>query len=409
VKCSRDMKAIKAAVEKWYRDNDTKMKLTKTGLIATDREQLTDTDHPGLHAVADSVKTEKLLTTYVSALYRGTEVPMNPNYNSIIETFRTSCSGGMKIDGIPMGMNVQNLPRGGRVRECVIPRQGWVFGFCDFDTLEMRTLAQVCLHLFGFSALADAVHEGLDFHSAMAADMLKVPYRDFMAKLKTGDKEYKNARQGCKIANYGMAGGMGWSTFIKYAKGFGVIVDADLAQRLHGQFRNKWIEMPHYFRHISYLCREGRAEKFIFPITGMYRGNVSYTAGCNSPFQHLAAKGAKMSVYEVARECYVDAGSPLFSCRPFLFAHDEIGMEIPYDAIGPKAAHEAMVRLEQIMVECMKHWCPDVPIAASGFMARRWYKGADPVYQKGIMVPSKPVVIGKDAKGYDIIEWQADL
>jgi len=399
VKCSRDMKAIKGAVEKWYRDNDTKMKLTKTELIATDREQLTDTDHPGLHAVADSVKVEKLLTTYVSALYRGTEVPMNPSYNSIIETFRTSCSGGMKIDGIPVGMNLQNMPRGGRVRQCVIPREGWVFGFVDFNTLEMLTLAQVCLDLFGFSEIAKAAWEGEDFHSSMAADMLGEPYRDFHAKIKAGDKKAKETRQFNKISNYGFAGGMGWRTFIKYAKGFGVTVNEELAQKLHGQFRSKWIEMPHYFRHISYLCRRGRAEQIIFPRTGMCRGDVPYAAACNGEFQHLAAKGAKDSTYEVARECYVDAGSPLFGCRPFLFAHDEIGMEIPYDAIGPKAAHEAMVRLEQIMVKCMKHWCPDVPIAASGAMARKWHKGADAVYVDGLMVPSKP-----EGKG-----WVADL
>ncbi len=131
----------------------------------------------------------------------------------------------------------------------------------------------------------------------------------------------------------------------------------------------------------------------------MYRGDVSYSAACNGNFQHLAAKGAKMAVYEVARECYVDAGSPLFGCRPFLFAHDEIGMEIPYDAIGPKAAHEALARLEQIMVDAMKFWCPDVPIGVSGAMARRWFKGAEAVTQKGIVVPCKP-----EGRG-----WVADL
>lgn len=131
----------------------------------------------------------------------------------------------------------------------------------------------------------------------------------------------------------------------------------------------------------------------------MVRGNVRYTAACNSSFQHLAAKGAKRALWQVSYECYCDAGSPLYGCRPWLFAHDEIGMEVPYDAFGPKHAHEAAVRLEQVMVEAMKYWCPDVPIAASSAMTRRWYKGADAVYRNGIMVPCKPQ--GRD--------WVADL
>lgn len=705
---SRNMKAIRAEIEKWYRDHNRQMKLTATGQIATDREQLTTTDHPGLNAVAESVRTEKLLTTYVAALKRGTVVPLNPKYNPIIETFRTSCSGGMKIDGVPVGMNVQNLPRKGKVRECIIPRPGWRFAFCDFDTLEMRTLAQTCLDLFGYSFIADAIKAGRDLHVDFAADMLGMNYERAMALHLAGDPEIKNARQfcfhpdtealtpsgwkkiedltesdyvaaaipedgdirlewqrptalsrrvadqglvhlktegidlrvtpehrmlairgdgtpevttplempkkrgwwntgkapggewepdekllrlavatqadgsisyhqitfgftkqrkidrmrtllegfahderttskgvilfvihgnntypsgrqtpkgpaedigallsnkqfdqrwlklssrsrqivldevqhwdatctgrmvsfrylnmnkrsaeivqiiatlegrktrltqekpsgiwalsirnhpirkndrsrgdnliakkieyegdvvclsvpstfvlvrdggipvvtgNCKISNYGMAGGMGPHAFVDYAKNMGgLIVTLDQAKALHRGFRNKWREMNDYFAHCAFLCSEGNAKHIVFP-SGLVRGDVNYTATCNGFFQHLAAMGAKAALYQVSKECYTDAGSPLFGCRPWLFAHDEIGMEIPYEALGPRRSHAAAMRLQEVMIEQMRIWVPSVPIGATVAMTGRWYKGAEPLFVDGLLVPVKP-------------------
>ena len=389
VKASRDMKKIRAEIERWYKDADREMKFTPKGAIATDREQLTTTDHPGLHAVAESVRLGKLLTTYVPVLERGISVPITPNYNPIIETFRTSCSDP----------NLQNPPRKGGVRDCFIPREGNVFAFCDYDTLEMLTLAQVCLDLFGYSEIAEAAKAGQDFHLAMAADMLEIPYSQAHALHEANDPNIGEARQGCKIANYGFAGGMGWRTFIEYAKGFGQTIEPSLAQKLHGGFRKKWREMNDYFSHCSFLCDGGRAERVEFVRSGLVRGLVPYTAVCNGFFQHLAAMGAKEALYRVVKECYIDAGSPLYGCRPWLFAHDEIGMEIPYAALGPIRAHEAAMRLQEVMIEAMKFWCPDVPIGATVNMCRRWLKGAKPVKIRGLLTPSR-----KDGK-----QWVADV
>jgi hypothetical protein len=133
---------------------------------------------------------------------------------------------------------------------------------------------------------------------------------------------------------------------------------------------------------------------------------VPYTAVCNGFFQHLAAMGAKAALYAVVKECYLDTSSPLYGCRPWLFAHDEIGLEIPYYDIGRKtAADAAMRRLSEIMVEVMSKWVPDVPVKAEGVLCRRWYKGAEPAFDGDVLVPSKPV--------YDPVKdktiWVADM
>ena len=176
-----------------------------------------------------------------------------------------------------------------------------------------------------------------------------------MARYESGDQEITGARQWAKIGNYGMAGGMGPRAFVDYAKSMGgMIVTPDQAFALWKGFRKKWREMKRYFAHCAFLCDGGNAEHIVFERSGLVRGDVTYTATANGFFQHLAAMGAKAALYQVSKECYIDAGSPLFNCRPWLFAHDEIGMEIPYEAFGPKRTHEAAMRLQKVMVEQMK-------------------------------------------------------
>jgi hypothetical protein len=400
IKESRDTKAIMAAVETWYREHQRPFKYTDGGKVATDREQLTEVEcvcgfdfrgcscdadgvHRGLWAVAEVVRLQKLLSTYIRALERGTK-----------------CSQGMKIDGVPMGTQLQNPPRKHGVRECFVPRPGWVFAFCDFDTLEMLTLAQVCIELFGYSHIADAAWRLEDFHLALAADMMEMDYLEAKARLDNGDERVADMRQGAKIANYGFAGGMSWRTFISYAKGFGAVITPSLSKKLHSGFRRKWREMNEYFRFVSTLIGDGnRARVVEFPKSKMMRGNVTYTATANGFFQHRAAMGAKAALYQVSKECYLDLDTPLYGCRPFLFAHDEIGMEIPYSG---KRASDAAFRLQSAMIEEMSEWCPDVPIAATAVMSRRWYKGAKPVYENDeetLLLPCRPE--GK--------QWVADV
>lgn len=403
---TRDMKKIKSAVEDWFAMAGQIPKLTPTGQVSTDREQLTTTDHKGLRAVAESVRVEKLLKTYIPALERGIVVPVCPSYNAITETYRTSCSGGQKIDGVPIGVNIQNWPRGGKARECVIPRPGYIFVFCDYDTVEMRSFAQVCITLGYDSRLAEIFHADKDPHVLLASEIYETPYEDALAQYQAGDKAAENARQYSKIGNYGLLGSMGPEAFVDYAKGYGIIIPFKLAQTIWKKFRRTWPEVNPYFRRASFLCEQGehgRAEQIEFVLTQYRRGNVPYTAVCNGEFQNPVAIGATNALYEVERECLVDAGSPLYGSRGWYFGHDEIGVEVPYDEIGPKASHAAAMRLQEIMVSEMTKIIPDVPIKASVNACRRWYKGAKAKYdQNKYLAPVKPV------KRDDKTEWVID-
>jgi DNA polymerase I-like protein with 3'-5' exonuclease and polymerase domains len=352
---------------------------------------LTRTGDKNLLEVSDYVHTGKLLTTYVPVLFQGTEIPINASFNPILETFRTSCRGP----------NLQNLPRKGDVRGCFVSRGNTVFVTCDYDTLEMRTLAQTYLDLIGPSPLAEALKQGLDPHLSLAADLLGITEEEAARRYEAGDKEVENARQFGKIGNFGFPGGLSALTFVDYARtSYGKEVSPELAQRLHKTFRTRW-KMEPYFRHCSGLTGPDVAERLEFPRSGLVRGRVPYTAVCNSYFQHLAAMGAKDALYHVSKECYL-GGSPLAGSRPVVFLHDEILMEVPYG--DPVKASAAADRLQQVMIERMSHWVPDIPIKATPGMMKRWTKGVKPVRQDGVLVPSKPV-----KKGDDKIVWEADL
>lgn len=390
LKWARKMAHVHALVQETYDKHCLDVPMTEGGKgevknpkVSTSRDTLLMRawpgiePHPGMVAVSELVRIGKLLSTYIPMLEMGTLVPINPRYNCILETYRTSCSKP----------NIQNLPREGGVRNCWYARPGYVFGFCDYDTLEMRTLAQICIWLFGHSEIAEAIKEGKDLHAAFAAAMLGIDYEDILVLLEDEDDIAVETRQGAKIANYGAAGGMGAEAFVEYARGFGVEVTIDRARELLGGFKAMWPEMVDYFAHCSGLANSKDEDLGInqieFFLSGLIRGDVGYTQICNGFFQNLAAMGAKMAIFEVAMLCYTDKSSPLYGCRPWLFAHDEIGLEIPFDGTdaGRVRASEAMKELERVMVLCMEEFVPDVPIGATGAICFTWIKGAKPVFR----------------------------
>jgi DNA polymerase I len=385
----RDMKAIRKAVFEHYTKHGLDIPLTETNQVSTDRDTLHNgryaevEKHPGLVSVSDVVRIQKLLKTYVPVLEKGVEVPVTPSYNVMVESFRTSCAKP----------NVQQPPRKGGVRECFVPRSEptpHVYIFADYSTLELRTLAQTCLDLFGYSRMAEVIREGKDLHLDMAIAILGggMSYEEAIEKYKAGDVLMKDARQRSKTVNFGCPGGLGSSTLVEYMRNSGFSVSERDARTLIDLYKRNWPEMVDYFNHVGNLCgAEEGAERITHPRTNMPRGKVRYTAAANHYFQHLAAIGAKDALYHVSRECYTDRMSPLYGSRPVFFLHDEIGMETPYH--DPKRASDAAARLSEIMVERMRIWCPDVPIEAGPVMMRRWFKGAEAVYVDRMLVPSR--------------------
>lgn len=374
-KGSKNMTVVKELVARAYAVDGRVPPKTDKGAVKTDRRTLEESHDALLIMLAESGKTAKLINTFLPVLNQGADGPIHPRYNVLVDSGRTSSSSP----------NVQQLPRKGGVRECFVPREGWVYVAADYHVAELCSLAQVIVTQFGYSKMADALNAGKDLHIATAATVLNITYGDALDKYRKGDTKVKDARQTAKILNFGLPGGLSTNGLRKYAKAFG----RDLTYREADELRNKWMavypEMKGYFQWISDMCGVVGEFTSTHPVSGYIRGGVGYTEGANHMFQHLTATACKRAMTQVARQAHTDTDSPLFNARPVLFIHDEIILEVR-EAQAPEAAE----RLEQVMNDAMRHWLPDVSCTAEAHIMRRWYKDAEPVRVNGTLVPWEP-------------------
>jgi hypothetical protein len=375
-KWGKNLTRVAEYVERVCKRRGLPVPLTESGKTSTSKQTLIDTGSALLATFADGGGIDKVLQTYVPALKQGAERPINARFNVLVNTARTSCSEP----------NLQNLPSGrriGGVRECFVPRPGYVYCSVDYDTLELRALAQVCLRLFKHSKMAEVINSGRDLHSSVGADMVGVTYEEVEKGKKVKGSRMAKARDAAKVANFGLPGGLGAKSLVDYARtGYGVILTEQQAREMKSQWLGAWPEMVQYFDWINTVVGMGEAQ-LKHPITGFLRGNVGYTDGCNHLFQHLAAMGAKRAMFRVAHECYVDHDTALYGTRPVAFIHDEIFAEMPEEV-----AHEAAQRMAKVMCEEMATLIPDVKIGASPTLMRYWSKKAEDLFdENGRMIP----------------------
>lgn len=372
----KDTGYIRALVEDEMLARTGKVNRTATGMTSISGDVLLACETSELRALAEFVDLQKVVGTFMPTLRRGVTHPVCPEISVLQNNGRTSYSSP----------NLQQLPRDGGVRECIVPRPGNVFIDGDYSTLEVRTFAQVLWWLVKGRTLLDLFNKDPNFdpHARLAAQILGVSYDAVKAKLKAKDAEAKKYRQMSKPANFGFQGGMGADTFVGYAaSGYGVTVTLDESKHLREQWRKSVPEARHYFGHVSNLTRNDRATIAQF-VSGRVRGGMGFTDLANGYWSALANDGAKHAFFLIARECYSVPNSPLYGCRPVVFNHDQFVVEAP-EAIAPDAA----ARLRVLAEGGMRAFVPDVPIVNDPALMRRWSKdGGDPVYDRnGRLIP----------------------
>ena len=338
---------------------------TPGGDVSTNKDTLESVDDPRLARLLLYRKLEKLLTTYLEPFAAGTRSSLCVGYDVLKETGRTSS----------FSPNIQNLPRNGGLRECLEPRPGYVFVISDLDSIELRAWATACEELFGHSTLADSYRANPDFdpHGAVACQILGVSQAEG-ARLKAAkDPAFSDARQLSKPVNFGLPGGMGAESFVKFAKGYGRPITLDQSKWLKERWRATWPEAALYLRWVGDTIQDQGGEKATIRQlrSGRLRAGCMYTQAANTLFQGLTADGCKLVLWRLAFECYLDTESPLFGSRPVAFVHDEFLLESPEGR-----ASEAADRLALIMVEEMERVI-SVPVRTTPCVSRRWAKKAE--------------------------------
>ena len=298
--------------------------------------------------------------------------------------------------------NMQNLPRGGATRACIEAAPGKIFVIADYSNAEMRTLAEVnYVEQDGNSELAREYRKdpAFDPHLFAAFKMWnieraeQITFKDakdiYSDKTDPRYKDIKRYRTLAKILNFGLAGGLSHVGFVSYARGYNVNLSVAESERLCSMWLDVWGEMQVYFNTRAQLFRDDpitgepnateEQRTYLFRESGRARYLRKYTVACNTPFQGIAADGAKEAVIQVFTECYFSKRSPLYGCTPILFVHDEIVLECAYDGTedSHKKADAAARRLGELMVTCMERYTPNIPALADANLATMWTKDAE--------------------------------
>ncbi|TXH41313.1 MAG: hypothetical protein E6Q97_37725 [Desulfurellales bacterium] len=353
-------------------------------------------EDPGLAALAVHSKAEKFDTSFL----RGLDVPDDRSpevrawFRTMMETGRTSMVGAIR----------QNMPKAGGVRECIVPRSGYVFVQCDYSQIELLGLAYVLDVTFGReSALTRAIRDGTDCHLLLACHPILGLGLDY-ATAKTIRKQgnayleevgsvrsiaetrwpefdwatfdrIEKGRFCAKAANFGFPGGMMPRKFAAtQKKQAGLVLSIEEATKLREAWLATWPEVGDYFVWAKGMTSGNRTARVRHldgsGEPGHWRGGCGYTQLCNTLFQGLVARGAKWAAWQLFKECYMTPDSPLAGAHPILFVHDEFVLEVPVDH-----ADAALPALIRVMVESMQSVMPGQAIRAEGkILAERWTK-----------------------------------
>lgn len=392
---------IRALVENAYNGSPP---LTNGGAsgnqkVSISRDTLLESGDSLLEAYGEAGPNEKLLSTYVKVLQQGTKVPINPKVNTLVKTQRTSYREP----------NLQQIPRKGGIRECFVPRPGSLFCSCDYATLELCALSQVCLFLFGESAMGEAINAGQDLHTRLGGAFMGLDYSEAIELKKKKDPLLLSLRQAAKPVNFGLPGLMGAPKLVATARKDGIRfcelskesencadnprvteyyrrtiaptckVCLRLAENYKDAFYKAWPEVKKY--HEFTVAQADKASEGV-PVqsfgSGMLRLEASANAVSNHYFQNLAAQGAKHAGWLLAKESYTDKSSPLYgNMRTVVFVHDEA-----FSEVREEFAHEAATRQAEVMMAGMREFIPDVRVTVEPALMRRWFKGAEAAYSK---------------------------
>ncbi|WP_166831516.1 DNA polymerase I [Thalassoroseus pseudoceratinae] len=295
------------------------LKKTKTG-PSTSADVLEELaiqhDLPAL--IIEHRQLAKLKGTYLDALPE----LVNPVTGNIHTSFNQVVAATGRLSS--SDPNLQNIPirtdEGRRVRRAFVPSEpGWKLVCADYSQIELRVLA----HFSDDPAMTKTFAEGLDIHTAVAAEIFGVPL----------DEVDSNMRRVAKGVNFGVL--YGQSAFGLAAA---LRIPRDEAQVFIDSYFDKY---PGVERHMEQILEEvqrtgyattilGRRRRVegIRRITGRQR-NVSERTAINTVIQGSAADMIKRAMIAVHNRL-AEENHP---ARMLLQIHDELIFESPVDDV----------------------------------------------------------------------------
>lgn len=222
--------------------------------------------------------------------------------------------------------NGQNIPKRGKYakayrRAFVPPSDEYIIMEADLSQAELRIAADMANE----KEMIRIYREDGDIHRATAVIVSGLTQVQFDALPKKAQKDY---RQKAKAVNFGFLYGMGWRTFITYAKtDYGVTFTDSEAQGIRNRFFLKYKALPKWHK----AMREyAHAHGFVRSYSGRIRhlpqinSHEDYVRGdaerqaINSPVQEFSSTMGVLAMTRMSKE--IDP----YIMRPLAFVHDAI-------------------------------------------------------------------------------------
>lgn len=377
---TRDMKRARERMERVCREADLPLKKTKKDGVCLDAEATRDCGDPVLQAYSLFTSADTVIKK-VTMLKEGSRgLPLQCEFVNLLENGRCST----RIPKEPLkGVQMQNLPKVGRMRNCFVARPGYALVDIDFNMHELVTVAQVQIWLGASHKLADALNAGRDVHCDVGCGLMGVPYEEMLANKK--QYPYVLHRNQSKEVNFG-----GWGQMTarrlrmsmnKKRRPEDPIVDDHRAAAIMRAWSERW-EAELYFDAISrfFPGRDrwalGCLRQFM---SDRVRAYISFPDACNGAFSGLAADAAAMAYATVCYACELaPKGHPLYDCHPVLTVHDSIMLEVPLATL-----HVSAMAATEIYVQTAQGFTPDVKLHAEPAASLYMDKDAEPVFKNG--------------------------
>ena len=269
----------------------------------------------------------KLKSTYTEKL----PLLINPNTGRIHTSYQQAVAATGRLSS--SDPNLQNIPvrteEGRRIREAFVAEEGFTLLAADYSQIELRIMA----HLSGDGGLIDAFRQGLDVHSATAAEVFGGS---------PGDVDPEQRRR-AKAINFGLIYGM---------SPFGLARQLGIAQKEAREYIEIYFDRYPGVREYMDRTRElARDQGYVETLFGRRlnlpeiasknpaRRQYAERTAINAPMQGTAADLIKKAMILVDRWILENASRS----RMILQVHDELVLEVPEEEAGPMAGTVAEI------------------------------------------------------------------
>ena len=290
-------------------------KKTKSGQYSTGEAVLSKIHHPLVEIVLEYRGLSKLKSTYTDALDNVADSETDRVHTSYHQALTST---GRLSSTDP---NLQNIPirtaTGRLIRQAFIAPEGRVILAADYSQIELRLMA----HFSGDENLTRAFNEGLDIHTATAAEVLG----------KAVEAVSATERRNAKAINFGLLYGM---------SAFGLAKQLQMSRGEAQDYIDMYFERYPSVKDYMINTRASAYEKgYVETILGrkLYTPDINHSnrmvkqgaerAAINAPLQGSAADLIKLAMIAV------DKVLPKEHAKMLLQVHDELVFEVDSDKV----------------------------------------------------------------------------